>query len=169
MIDLLNRQRKVPVQAARLSARLQCAMQAAGVAGAEVSLMLVSDRAIRVLNRRWRGHDRPTDCLSFPSRAPDDAGPSPEPHLGDIVISMERAREQGLARAKPGTSTESAIEEEVVALFIHSLLHLLGYDHETDAAARRMRARERRLARAARGPQSTSGSGRPVNRSNASR
>lgn len=162
-LEILNRQRKVHLDLRRLKARLDAAMAGAGVAGAEVDLVLVSDRAIRVLNRRWRGHDRPTDCLSFPSgeaglgvdEAPRAGDPVPDPHLGDIVISAERALAQGVELARPGTPAERALEDEVVHLFVHSLLHLLGHDHETDAQARRMRAVERRVLRGAsagRGP-----------------
>lgn len=237
-LEVLNRQRKVRVDLRRLKARLEAAMASAGVGDAEVDLVLVSDRAIRVLNRRWRGKDRPTDCLSFPSGegaggrrvGPHDRGPADpieERHLGDIVISAERALAQaqvrrlprtepseagasasaapapgpkgrggrasdgtsdgrgkadsragvaapcrarigdaaivhgprrriparavnldhGVGLARPGTPTQRALEDEVVHLFVHSLLHLLGHDHETDAEARRMRAVERRVLR----------------------
>lgn len=165
-LEVLNRQRKVRLDLRRLKARLDAAMASAGVQDAEVDLVLVSDRAIRVLNRRWRGKDRPTDCLSFPSGKaglsgagrgaggrrgrPIDQGPADlieERHLGDIVISAERALAQGAGLARPGTPMQRALEDEVVHLFVHSLLHLLGYDHETDAEARRMRAVERRVLR----------------------
>ncbi len=146
-VEVLNRQRKVRLDLGRLKAVLRTVMDAAGVPEAEVDLVLLSNRAIRVLNRRWRGLDRPTDCLSFPSTdldAPADPGPR---HLGDIAISVERALAQGIERARPGTPKDRALEHEVVHLFVHSLLHLLGHDHETDAGARRMRAVERRIAR----------------------
>lgn len=156
-LELLNRQRKIRLDVPRLKGRLEALMAAAGVADAEVDVILVSDRGIRVLNRRWRGLDRPTDCLSFPSEggdpgldeAPRAEDPAPERHLGDIVISVERAQAQGVAVASQGTPAERALEDEVAHLFAHSLLHLLGHDHESDAQARRMRAAERRLLRAA--------------------
>ncbi len=154
-LELLNRQRKVCLDVPHLKGRLEAVMAAAGVADAEVDVILVSDRAIRVLNRRWRGKDRPTDCLSFPSteagREGDEAHRQglPERHLGDIVISVERAQAQGVLVASPGTPAERALEDELVHLFVHSLLHLLGHDHERDAQARRMRVAERRLLRAA--------------------
>lgn len=146
-LEVLNRQRKVRLDIGRLKTLLRAAMEAAGVAEAEVDLILLSDRAIRVLNREWRGQDRPTDCLSFPSGEPEPSGlPGPR-HLGDIAISVERALAQGLERARPGTPKEQALTGEVVHLFVHSLLHLLGHDHETDPEARRMRAAERRVLR----------------------
>ncbi len=140
---MLNRQRKVRLDLRRLRERLDMAVRAAGVSDSEVDVLLVSDRAIRVLNRRWRGVDRPTDCLSFPGG--EGEFPIGEKHLGDIVISAERALAQGLERAKAGTSDAQALEDEVVHLFVHSLLHLLGYDHETSEDARKMRAAERRI------------------------
>ena len=97
--------------------------------------MLVSDREMRALNRRWRGHDRSTDVLSFPQ----DEGRGAL--LGDVVISVDTARRQAVAQ---GTT----LGREAERLLIHGLLHLLGYDHErSPAEARRMQRRERLLAR----------------------
>ncbi len=146
-VEVLNRQRKVRLDLGRLKTALRAAVEAAGVAEAEVDLLLVSDRAIRILNREWRGLDRPTDCLSFPSADGDVPGRPGPRHLGDIAISVERALAQGIERARPGTPRDRALEHEVVHLFVHSLLHLLGHDHETAAEARRMRAAARRIAR----------------------
>lgn len=144
-LEVLNRQRKVRLDLSRLEARLRAVMEVSGVADADVALLLVSDRAIRALNRRWRNVDRPTDCISFPSG--EGVGPSGERHLGDIVISVERALAQGVERAQPGTPPDQAVEDEIFHLFVHSLLHLLGHNHESDEEARRMSAAERRLAR----------------------
>jgi probable rRNA maturation factor len=93
-----------------------------------VALCLVSDRAMRALNRRYRGKDAPTDVLSFPSDAP----------FGDIVISVDSAARQA---KEAGHSTG----REIRILFLHGYLHLLGYDHETDGGV--MRRLERRLRR----------------------
>jgi rRNA maturation RNase YbeY len=123
---------------------------------AELSLMIVGDRAIRRLNRRFRGKDKPTDVLSFPqlddraaaearkvlSRGAGAAKAAPAPLLGDVVISIDTARRQ--AR---GLSVSQAYR--LRALLIHGVLHLLGYDHERSASeARLMFARERKLAAA---------------------
>jgi probable rRNA maturation factor len=83
------------------------------------SVVLVSDATMRRLNRRFAGKDRPTDVLSFP------AGPSegePGPYLGDVFISVETADRQ-----RPGP-----LARELQTLALHGVLHLLGYDHETD-------------------------------------
>ena len=93
-----------------------------------VAVMFGDDDGIRGLNRRFRGKDRPTDVLSFPS---GEAG-----HLGDIMVSSESTRRQGKRRGH-GAATEARI------LLIHGFLHLLGYDHETDDGE--MEALERTL------------------------
>jgi rRNA maturation RNase YbeY len=106
----------------------------------ELSVLLVSDREMRRLNRSWRGRDRPTDVLSFPQADGED--PAPHGLLGDVVISVDTARRQAAER-------EVAVGHEADRLLVHGVLHLLGYDHETSAREeRRMRRREAALARA---------------------
>lgn len=78
---------------------------------------------MRYLNRTFRGYDRPTDVLSFP--AGDGDFPDEADYLGDIVISVETARRQARRRG-------STLPRELRVLALHGLLHLLGYDHETD-------------------------------------
>lgn len=112
----------------------------------EVSVLLTDDEGIRVINRNFRQKDVPTDVLSFPMQtltpgnfAPDmsemnrDTGCLP---LGDIILSVDRVVEQ--ARIY-----EQAINREMVYLAIHSVLHLLGYDHMDEGEEKRsMRSRE---------------------------
>jgi probable rRNA maturation factor len=113
----------------------------------EVGIALVSDARMRVLNRTYRGQDRATDVLSFPTReaAPrrgvrrSGAAAGGE-SLGDIVIATGVARRQARDAGHP-----TATELKVLAL--HGLLHLLGYDHERDAGAM-ARAEQRWLRRA---------------------
>ena len=93
---------------------------------AEVSLLLTGDAAVRKLNRNWRGKDKPTDVLSF---AQLEGEPLASPRgtavdLGDVVISLPRARAQARAAGK-------ALGDEVSLLWVHGLLHLLGFDHAT--------------------------------------
>lgn len=93
----------------------------------EVVVVISDDTALEDLNRRFRGVPRPTDVLAFPNdtRGPFAGGPSGFPHyLGDVVISLERARAQ--AEAVGGS-----LEDELSVLTVHGVLHLLGYDHET--------------------------------------
>lgn len=106
--------------------------------GAELSVLLVNDRRMRVLNRQYRGRDKTTDVLSFAMR---EGEPMPgEPLLlGDVVISLPTAGRQA---AEKGHS----LEREVAILLIHGILHLLGYDHEQgEREAQRMERLEKRL------------------------
>jgi len=90
--------------------------------GCGVTLLLAGDREIRTLNRRHLGQDRTTDVLSFP--AMDALEPGVE-HLGDIAVSLPRARRQARRAGWP-------IGSELALLVTHGYLHLLGHDHETD-------------------------------------
>jgi probable rRNA maturation factor len=120
----------------------------------ELSVCLVDDDEMRGLNADWRGKDRTTDVLSFPQVDEEEDfehSPMPEPsavggpgerQLGDVVISVARAAEQ----AADGGWT---VDEELARLLLHGILHLLGYDHETDEdEARRMRQVENEAAAA---------------------
>jgi len=101
-----------------------------GVERSEFSVVFVTDDKIRRYNRDYRGFDKPTDVLSFSG---DDG------YLGDILISSETAYNQ--ARKSNTLSFETNIHR----LLLHGLLHLMGYDHETDNGE--MRVVERRLRR----------------------
>lgn len=105
----------------------------------ELSLALVADREIRRLNARYRKKDYPTDVLSFPL-----GGPLPRVAraLGDVVISVERAKVQANESGK-------TLEEEMESLLIHGILHLLGHDHERSAKeAKAMQNLEKKIRRA---------------------
>ncbi|HHW43425.1 rRNA maturation RNase YbeY [Desulfofundulus thermobenzoicus] len=111
-------------------------MLAGRMVDAEVSLVFVNDEYIRRLNREYRGVDCPTDVLSF---AMEEGEPMPEAGeekvLGDVVISLETARRQG-------EEYGHGFQREVAYLTVHGVLHLLGYDHQEETAARRMREME---------------------------
>lgn len=114
-----------------------------GVRSAEVSLVVTDDRRLRELNREYRGVDRATDVLSFPLYEGEELREAlarrEEPLvLGDIVISIERAASQGREYGH-------GLRRELAFLALHGLLHLLGYDHETDAERTAMRTREERI------------------------
>jgi probable rRNA maturation factor len=127
---LLNRQRRSRVRPRRLRRVLEGAARALSIDG-EVSLVLTGDRAVRALNARYRGKDRPTDVLSFP-------GGGAEGELGDIVISVETARKNARALGR-------TLDQELDVLALHGFLHVLGYDHESDDGT--MDRLERRLRR----------------------
>jgi len=122
--------------AARLRARGRTFLSALGRPEAELSVLLVGDRAIRTLNRRWRRVDRATDVLSFSPAA----GPGAGPVLGDVVISMDTAVRRARAEGR-------GVSAELERYLAHGLLHLLGYDHEAPEDARRMARREEELIR----------------------
>ena len=107
----------------------------------EVSVTLVDNAAIHQLNRDYRNVDRPTDVLSFALDEADEPAEvgGPEEHLlGDIVISAEMAQKQA------GEFGHS-LNREVAYLAVHSLLHLLGYDHKKTADKKAMRAEEEKI------------------------
>lgn len=99
----------------------------------EIELILMDNDAIAEVNAQFRGKEMPTDVLSFPL---EDMPYTP---LGTIIISIDKAKEKA---AELGHSTE----DELKLLFIHGLLHLLGYDHEEDAGE--MRAKEKMMIEA---------------------
>jgi probable rRNA maturation factor len=102
----------------------------------ELAVVLADDGAVRELNRTWRGKDVPTNVLSFP--AAPGGGDAATGVLGDVVLAYETiARESDLER-KP-------FDHHLVHLVVHGFLHLLGYDHETDAEAEKMEAAERKI------------------------
>ena len=126
---------------------ISAALAAEGVAvPCEVDVLLTDDEGIRQINLEQRGVDAPTDVLSFPMfefapGQPPAEGAEIDPEtgllpLGDMVVSMERARAQG---EEYGHGTK----RELAYLAVHSVLHLLGYDHMDDGPQKaRMRARE---------------------------
>lgn len=119
MIEVVNRQRKVPVEAARWQSFSERALKSIHEDDRNATIAFVSDRQIKDLNKRYRNFDNPTDVLSFP--AEDETGAN----LGDIAISLERA---GVQAHENGLT----LDNEIAQLILHGLLHLCGYDHETD-------------------------------------
>jgi probable rRNA maturation factor len=118
-INVFNRQKSLPVDR-RLLLEFAEAIADRLRFSAGLSIVLVSDRAIRRYNRDFRGKDQPTDVLSFACEGSEHA--SEEPYLGDILISVETAERQKRAD----------LTAELKTLTLHGILHLLGYDHLTD-------------------------------------
>lgn len=117
-------------------------LSAEGVdAPAEISLTWVDDDRMRELNARWRGIDRVTDVLSFECDSPEDAFPGEPVELGDIVLAPDQ-----IARQAPGFGNSPV--DECRLMLVHSILHLLGYDHIEEDEAQVMEAREDELLRA---------------------
>jgi len=106
----------------------------------EISIVFTDDSEIRELNASYRDKDYPTDVLSFSQLEGDDEISSAPTSLGDVVISVETAERQAEKDGRP-------INEELLRLLIHGILHLFGYDHEnvSEEEAGRMRELEERL------------------------
>ena len=96
----------------------------------EVALALADDALLRQLNRDYRGKDKPTNVLSFPSGEGD--------FLGDVAMSRETLVREALEQGKDERS-------HALHLLVHGILHLLGYDYETDKQADAMESLERRI------------------------
>jgi probable rRNA maturation factor len=138
MLDpvLLNRQRTYPVQTPRLRDFINRVRQRLDLHSSEFSVWLTNDRKVRSLNSRFRHKDGYTDVLSFPN-LPGETEPGLDlSYLGDIIISVPTAHRQARAGGH-------GLERELRILIIHGVLHLLGYDHETDRG--KMRRKELKL------------------------
>jgi probable rRNA maturation factor len=120
----------------RTLARFLSQAQAAVRLRGQVTVLLTTDAALRDLNRRFRGKNKPTDILSFPAANLLQSSEPAERVAGDIAISVETARRQGTACGHP-------LGTELKVLILHGLLHLAGYDHESDTG--QMHRRERSL------------------------
>ncbi len=103
---------------------------------AMVSLCLADDAALRALNARWRGIDKPTNVLSFPAASGGALGDPTT--LGDIALAYETLQREAEDLGVP-------LADHYRHLLAHGFLHLIGYDHETDAEAERMEALETRI------------------------
>ncbi len=119
MIEVVNRQRKVRVDLEYWQTFSERALAVIQKPTPDATIAFVSDRRIRDLNRQFRGIDKATDVLSFP------AGEDSSTNLGDIAISVERAEVQA-------KENDLSSDQEIAQLILHGLLHLCGYDHETD-------------------------------------
>ena len=124
MIDVFNLQRKVKVDTSVFRAFSQALVSGVSETdGRTFSVAFISDDRMKQLNELFRDKDSTTDVLSFPHE-PDEFDPDKN-NLGDIVISVEQAQKQA---AENGLT----LENEIKQLVLHGLLHLCGYDHETD-------------------------------------
>jgi probable rRNA maturation factor len=127
-ITVRNAQRRFPVDVRRLKSLAGKGLRVLAMEEAQLSVLIVADKRIRLLNRTYRQIDAPTDVLAFPQQ--EGAGSELHPGLlGDVVISAETADRRA---ARPGWS----LERELDTLLVHGLLHLAGFDHEASKEAR---------------------------------
>jgi len=122
-----------PVTLGRFLKLAQAAVRLKG----QVTVLLTTDPAIRKLNRQFRGKNKATDVLSFPSEGLMPGLPASMQIAGDLAISVPTALKQALEQGHP-------LSTEVKVLMLHGLLHLAGLDHETDSG---LMARRERLLR----------------------
>jgi len=117
MVEVVNRQRRLKLDTDAWSGFANKALNAIGNGESSATIAFVSDKKIRELNRQFRGVDKATDVLSFPA--------GENINLGDVAVSVDtaavQAKENGLS-----------FNDEIAQLILHGLLHLCGYDHETD-------------------------------------
>jgi len=107
---------------------------------AELSLTLTDDERVRLLNRDYRGLDRPTDVLSFALEEGEELmlPPGTPRQLGDVIVSLDTIRRQA-------GELDVTLDSELAWVIGHGVLHLLGYDHQTPAEEERMRTVERSI------------------------
>ncbi len=135
--------RSVAIGRRRVLGLAQTVLKLIGEPSADMNVSFVGDRRMRQLNHRFRRKDRSTDVLAFAfreARAPHGFNQAAV-QLGDVVISLPTAQRQARAAGR-------SLEEELVALLIHGVLHLCGYDHERSRPeAFRMQKKERQMRR----------------------
>ena len=124
MIEVVNRQRKFPIDCERWQAFVEKVWRVVPTDAQGGTVAFVSDRAMRELNRLWCHKQGTTDVLSFPAEQ-DEFEKLEGSSLGDVVISVEQAARQ----AKENGLT---LDQEIAQLILHGLIHLCGYDHATD-------------------------------------
>lgn len=117
MVEVVNRQRRLKLDTEAWSNFAARAIDAMGKSESSATIAFVSAKRIRGLNRQFRGIDKVTDVLSFPAEE--------ESNLGDVAVSVDTA----VMQAKENGLT---LDGEIAQLILHGLLHLCGYDHETD-------------------------------------
>jgi probable rRNA maturation factor len=137
---IVNRQRRVLVAIPPLRKFYERARQELGFAPEAVTIELISDRAMARLNETYRKKRGPTDVLSFPAKGASETNGARAPHapeyIGDIAISPETARRNARRFSR-------SLPEEMRILILHGMIHLAGFDHETDRGE--MDRLERRL------------------------
>lgn len=117
-----------------------CAQRIEAIAGREVSLLLSTDEAVAELNAHYRNQHKPTNVLSFPAAAQLGGRSAllPPPPLGDIIIAYETTMREAAEANKPPIA-------HLAHLAVHGLLHLAGFDHDSDSEAEGMEALEREI------------------------
>lgn len=118
--------------------KAQAILNALGCPNGELSLLIVDDPQIERLNKEYLRRNGPTNVIAFPMQTGEFADIAPQ-LLGDVVISIETA-------AREGEMAGSSLEDRIIQLLVHGILHLLGYDHEkSEDEALKMEAKSQEL------------------------
>ena len=127
MIEIVNRQRKIKLNSNNWRVFVEKAVAVVPQSrGKNLTIAFVSDAKMRQLNSEFRGKNTTTDVLSFPNQGEEFDFNENANNLGDIVISVEQA-------ARQAAENNLTLKQEISQLILHGILHLCGYDHETDA------------------------------------
>ena len=127
MLQIATENRHVPAEDT-FNNWINILTQAIEIKKEEVTIRVVNTEESQTLNKRYRGQDKPTNVLSFPSQIPALGG---ETYLGDIVICAEIVEQEARAQNK-------SVEAHWAHMLVHGILHLQGYDHTEDAPAEKM-------------------------------
>lgn len=138
MVFIKNQQEIIPVEAKKIRKAAERILASLRISGYELSVLLLDNKGIRAVNKKYLNRNRPTNVISFSLTEGEFGNINPQV-LGDVVISVEKALEQAETR---GTS----LEEELTFLLIHGILHLVGCDHEKKGSEReKMRKKEKEV------------------------
>jgi probable rRNA maturation factor len=129
-LPLLRRAAAAAVAAARRARRSRSTRTP------RIAVALIDDRAMRKLNKTYRGKDKPTNVLSFPAGESVESKRATNP-LGDVAVALETVKREAKVQGK-------TVDDHLTHLMVHAVLHLLGYDHESDPDAEEMEALERK-------------------------
>ncbi len=138
-VEIVRRYGGKGVSSRKLKSLAVKILQLTGREDAELTVGLIGNDEMRKLNAKFRNKDYPTDVLSFPA---EQNVPGDLHLLGDVIISLDKARQQAKERSR-------SLQEELVTLLIHGVVHLLGYDHERSKKDARIMGRlEKKIYRA---------------------
>jgi rRNA maturation RNase YbeY len=143
MIVIKNTQRQYPVDTAALKTKIVKVLDAIGYPDYDLTIWFTTNATIKKYNKQFRGKDKATDVISFPSYETKKPGTLPkesaqEPILGDIMLCPAYINEDLV-------NWNQTLYERILILTVHSICHLLGYDHETDTDYELMSREEKRL------------------------
>lgn len=137
-VEIVRRDGGKKFSARRLKKVALAILDLVGRKNTELSLALIGDREMQQLNAQYRGKDYPTDVLSFPVETSVALSPQ---LLGDVIISVDKASAQARERRRP-------LDDEMITLLVHGIVHLLGYDHERSTQDARIMTRlEKKILR----------------------